>query len=66
MIRLVLDPEGGLSPDRGRARRGRGYYLCAGLTCFTMARKKSRIGQFLKRNGLMISLMARFLNEGLE
>ena len=59
MVRFGHFPDGAVSLSEKKDLRGRGFYLCADLTCFEMARKKDRTGRLVGIDGSLVSLNAR-------
>ena len=47
MIRVVRDPEGGISLDTRGKKSGRGAYICHNVKCLNKARKSKRIERAL-------------------
>ncbi len=43
LIRVVRDPEGGISLDKTGKKSGRGAYICKSLQCLKKARVKKRL-----------------------
>ena len=48
LIRVVRDPEGGISLDTRGKKSGRGAYICPKSTCFKKARKQGRIAKAIR------------------
>ncbi len=48
LLRVVRDPEGGISLDFKGKKSGRGAYLCRDLKCLKRARKSRRIDRVLE------------------
>ena len=48
MIRVVRDPEGGISLDTRGKKSGRGAYICHNVKCLNKARKSKRIERALE------------------
>ncbi len=48
LLRVVRDPEGGISLDLRGKKSGRGAYLCRDVKCFRRARKSKRIDRALE------------------
>lgn len=48
LLRVVRDPEGGISLDFKGKKSGRGAYLCRDLKCLRRARKSRRIDRVLE------------------
>ena len=48
LLRVVRDPEGGISLDFRGKKSGRGAYLCRDLKCLKRARKSRRIDRVLE------------------
>ncbi len=48
LLRVVRDPEGGVSLDLRGKKSGRGAYLCRDVKCFRRARKSKRIDRALE------------------
>ncbi len=48
LIRIVRDPEGGISLDFTGKKAGRGAYLCRNVTCLRHAMKSHRAEQNLE------------------
>ena len=48
LLRVVRDPEGGISLDFRGKKSGRGAYLCRDLKCLKRARKSHRIDRVLE------------------
>ena len=47
LIRVVRDPEGGISLDTRGKKSGRGAYICHNVKCLNKARKSKRIERAL-------------------
>ena len=47
LIRVVRDPEGGISLDTRGKKSGRGAYICHNVKCLNKARKSKRIDKAL-------------------
>ena len=47
LIRVVRDPEGGISLDTRGKKSGRGAYICHNVKCLNKARKSKRIDRAL-------------------
>lgn len=47
LLRVVRDPEGGISLDFTGKKSGRGAYLCFDVQCLKKARKSKRIDRVL-------------------
>ena len=47
LIRVVRDPEGGISLDARGKKSGRGAYICYSVKCLNKARKSKRIERAL-------------------
>ena len=48
LIRVVRDPEGGISLDTRGKKSGRGAYICHDVKCLNKARKSKRIDRALE------------------
>ena len=48
LIRVVRDPEGGISLDNRGKKSGRGAYICHNVKCLNKARKSTRIERALE------------------
>ena len=48
LIRVVRDPEGGISLDTRGKKSGRGAYICHNVKCLNKARKSKRIERALE------------------
>ncbi len=48
LLRVVRDPEGGISLDFKGKKSGRGAYLCRDIKCLKRARKSRRIDRVLE------------------
>lgn len=48
LMRVVRDPEGGISLDFTGKKSGRGAYLCRNVNCLRRARKSARIDRNLE------------------
>ena len=48
LLRVVRDPEGGISLDFKGKKSGRGAYLCRDIKCLRRARKSRRIDRVLE------------------
>ena len=48
LLRVVRDPEGGISLDFRGKKSGRGAYICRSLKCLQKARKSQRIEKNLE------------------
>lgn len=47
LVRVVRDPEGGISIDLTGKKSGRGVYICRNLNCLKAARKARRLERSL-------------------
>ena len=50
LLRVVRDPEGGISLDFKGKKSGRGAYICRDVKCLRKARKSHRIDRDLECN----------------
>ena len=48
LLRVVRDPEGGISLDFTGKKSGRGAYICKNASCFKKARKAKRLESSLE------------------
>lgn len=64
MIRLEMNKEGKIVLNEKRGQGGRGYYLCPNLSCFLLAKKKSKLSQQLREDALSLSFKERLSHEG--